>query len=140
GNNTKRDKLAMTAPVTQTPVSQSEKIAMTAPVKLNQTTDMHYEVSFVMPQEYTLETLPKPNNDAVSFRLIPPREVAVILFSGKVSEEKVAKMTDSLKAWMDKKKLKANSQASLAQYSPPFIPAFLRKNEISFEIKDSPDR
>lgn len=138
GNNTKRDKVAMTTPVIQKQILQSEIIAMTAPVGLSQMDDKRYEVSFVMPKKYTLETLPQPNNDAVLLKLNPAKKVAVIHFSGKVSKEQVGKMTDELKAWMDKKKLKAWGEVSLAQYSPPYIPAFMRKNEVSFEIQDSP--
>lgn len=135
GNNTKRDKVAMTAPVMQKQVSQSEKIAMTAPVGLSQTADKHYQISFVMPKSYTLETLPKPNNEAVSLKLMPASKMAVLSFSGKVNEARVSKMTQELQTWMDKKKLKAKGEVSLARYSPPYIPVFMQKNELAFNLE-----
>ncbi len=65
GNNLSSKKVAMTAPVTQ---EAGEKIAMTAPVTQDGNGDT-WKVRFVMPAGYTLESLPKPGNQAV--RLIP---------------------------------------------------------------------
>jgi len=74
GNNIASDseqaaKIAMTAPVTVEP--QSSKIAMTAPVSVEpQTASMtgaqQWRIHFVMPSQYTLATIPKPNNSAVT--------------------------------------------------------------------------
>lgn len=71
GNNISQSgqkaKIAMTAPVTLKP--QSEKIAMTAPVSIKADAQQ-WRVHFVMPAEYTMETLPKPNNSQVKIREI----------------------------------------------------------------------
>ncbi|MFT7460831.1 MAG: hypothetical protein ACI909_003521, partial [Planctomycetota bacterium] len=61
GNNTVSQDIAMTAPVQQ---QANEKIAMTAPVQQQISGDV-WLVNFVMPSEYTMETLPKPNNERV---------------------------------------------------------------------------
>jgi len=53
----------MTAPVISK--KQGKPIAMTAPVTSTKVGDM-YTVSFFMPSEYTLETLPKPNNNRIT--------------------------------------------------------------------------
>ena len=58
GDNRSRDKVAMTAPVSQEPVG--EKIKMTAPVG-QQRVQERWAVSFMMPASYTLETLPEPD-------------------------------------------------------------------------------
>jgi hypothetical protein len=55
GNNLSSTKVAMTAPVIQ---QSSEKIAMTAPV-IQQAKGTSWNVRFVMPSKYTIETLPK---------------------------------------------------------------------------------
>ena len=72
GNNTARaggnEKISMTAPVTMEPTS--EKISMTVPVGMEQTGEQ-WRVHFVMPSQYTLDTLPTPNNPAVSLREVP---------------------------------------------------------------------
>jgi len=138
GNNTKQDKVAMTAPVIQKQVNESEKIAMTAPVTLSQNASNSYQVSFVMPKKYTLETLPKPNNTRVSLRPVPAMKMAVLLFSGGTSEERVSNMTEDLKAWLNKKELEGKGEVSLSRYSPPSVPRFMRKNEIAIELKSNP--
>ena len=92
GNNTSRtggnEKISMTAPVTMEP--KSEKISMTAPVSMEQTGGQ-WRVRFVMPSQYTLDTLPKPNNPAVTLREVPASNYAVIRFSGFAGEDKTAK-------------------------------------------------
>ena len=132
GNNISQSgqkaKIAMTAPVTLKP--QSEKIAMTAPVSIKADAQQ-WRVHFVMPAEYTMETLPKPNNSQVKIREISGRKVAVIRFSGLVNEEKTAQKTKELQDWMASKKLEAlNSEPELARYNPPWTLPFLRRNEI----------
>ena len=67
GNNVAQQKIAMTAPVTQ---SGSEKIKMTAPV--SQVADGNaYLVAFSLPSTYTLATVPKPLDPTVRIRQVP---------------------------------------------------------------------
>ncbi|AOS98667.1 SOUL heme-binding protein [Microbulbifer aggregans] len=131
GNNTARaggsEKIEMTAPVAMQP--RSEKISMTAPVSMEQSGGQ-WRVSFVMPSQYTMETLPRPNNQAVTLRQIPQRTYAVIRFSGLAGEDKVAEKTAELVRWMDNKGLKASGQPELARYNPPWTLPFLRRNEV----------
>ena len=61
GNNTIVQDIAMTAPVQQ---QIYKKISMTAPVQ-QQVMDTSWEVSFVMPSEYNMVTLPRPNNESI---------------------------------------------------------------------------
>lgn len=78
GNNTAAQKVPMTAPATQ---QGREKIAMTAPVTQHGGGN-GWTVRFVMPASYTIKTLPKPNNPAVSLKEIGAKRFAVIRFSG----------------------------------------------------------
>jgi hypothetical protein len=82
-----------------------------------------------MPSQYTMETLPRPNNQAVTLREIPETNYAVIRFSGLAGEDKIARKTAELIAWMDKKGLKPTGQPELARYNPPWTLPFLRRNE-----------
>ena len=77
GDNSTSRKLAMTAPVTQ---QASEKIAMTTPV-IQQGDGHDWQVRFVMPASYTMETLPEPKNKAVRLKEVQGRRFAVIRFS-----------------------------------------------------------
>ncbi len=131
GNNRSRaggnEKITMTAPVTVEP--RSEKIGMTAPVSMVQDHDQ-WRMHFVMPGQYTLDTLPLPNNPAVTLREIPERSYGVIRFSGFAGEDKVAVKTAELMAWLDNRGITPVGNPELARYNPPWTLPFLRRNEV----------
>jgi len=136
GNNTVagggNQKIEMTAPVGMEP--QSEKISMTAPVSMQESAG-RWRVWFVMPSSYTLDTLPRPNNAAVTIRQIPESHYAVIRFSGLAGEQKVAQKTSELLDWLKKKGLRPTSKPELARYNPPWKLPFLRRNEVMVEYQ-----
>jgi hypothetical protein len=131
GNNTSTtggsEKISMTAPVTMEP--KSEKISMTAPVSMEKT-DGQWRVHFVMPSQYTLDTLPAPNNLAVTLREVPASNYAVIRFSGLAGENKTAKKTSELIVWLDSRGITPIGKPELARYNPPWTLPFLRRNEV----------
>jgi effector-binding domain-containing protein len=136
GNNTaqsgKSEKISMTAPVAIKPAS--EKIAMTAPVGVQQS-EKGWRVSFVMPSQYTLETLPKPNNPQISIKQLPAKKFALIRFSGLVDEEKMQAKSAELNQWITMKKLNPVGIPELARYNPPWTLPFLRRNELMIEVE-----
>ncbi len=140
GNNTapsgESSKISMTSPVKMQPQnansSDSQKIAMTAPVNMQQT-DGKWRVRFVMPSKYTMQTLPKPNNPAVSIIEVPVQTYGVIKFSGLTGSEKVDAKTEALKAWMIN--LNITGTPELARYDPPWTLPFMRRNEIMIEYQ-----
>ena len=107
----------------------NEKISMTAPVSIEQK-DGQWHVHFVMPSQYTLETLPEPNNPAVTLREVPESNYAVIRFSGFTGEDKIAAKTAELMAWLDSKGITPVGKPVLARYNPPWTLPFLRRNEV----------
>ncbi len=131
GDNTARtggnETISMTAPVTLEP--RSQQINMTSPVTLEQAGGQ-WRVHFVMPAQYTMATLPKPNNPAVTLRQIPAVRYAVVRFSGFTGEAKVAQKTAELMAWMKTKGLRPAGAAELSRYNPPWTLPFLRRNEV----------
>jgi hypothetical protein len=130
GNNVPKRNVAMTAPVIQQP---AEKIAMTAPVT-HEGVAGSWKVSFVMPANYTMDTLPKPNNNAVKLEKVPGKRFAVIRFSGLAGEDSLKKHTDGLNAFIKNKKLDPLSQPTYAFFNPPWTLPFLRRNEVMIEI------
>jgi len=136
GNNTaqsgKSEKISMTAPVAIKPAS--EKIAMTAPVGMQQS-DNGWKVSFVMPSQYNLDTLPKSNNPAVTIKQLPAKKIALIRFSGFVDEEKIQLKSAELYQWVALKKLNLIGTPELARYNPPWTLPFLRRNELMVEVE-----
>lgn len=139
GGNSASDEIAMTAPVVQQPRDQQSgegtEIAMTAPV-LQQAGagDAAWTVGFVMPEEWTLATLPAPNDPAVSLRQVPGRRMAVIRFRGVADDLLTGEKTAELQAWMASAGLTAAAEPVMAFYNPPWIPGFLRRNEVMIEI------
>jgi len=136
GNNTtqsgKSEKISMTAPVAVK--LSTEKISMTAPVGL-QKSNNRWRVYFVMPSQYTLQTLPKPNNPQVSIKLISAQKFAVVRFSGLVDEEKMNMKLAELNQWIKRKNFKTLSNPELARYNPPWTLPFLRRNELLVEVE-----
>jgi len=149
GNNkapqsTQSSKIAMTAPVTLAPDAQPLKLDMTAPVSLQPAVEastwvqtQRWRVQFVMPDKYTLESLPLPNNGAVKLREVPAKTVAVAKYSGLNTDSRIRKETQALTDWVQARKLVSSGQPQLARYDPPWVLPMLRRNEIQLEIKAS---
>jgi len=148
GNNkapqsTQSSKIAMTAPVTLVPDVQPLKLDMTAPVSVQPAVDAstwaqtnRWRVQFVMPDKYTLESLPLPNNGAVKLREVPAKTVAVAKYSGFNTDSRIRKETLALTNWVQARKLVPSGQPQLARYDPPWALPMLRRNEIQLEIKE----
>lgn len=126
GNNRSRQKLQMTAPVSQ---STSEKIAMTAPVSMHREGEL-YRITFMMPSKHTLETLPEPINPDVRLREVPAALVAAIRYSGTWSEQRYEAHRTELESWIDSRGWTTTGEPIFARYDPPFKPWFMRRNEI----------
>ena len=133
GNNISNQKIVMTAPVSQE--DQSEKIAMTAPVTQEQLQDQ-WRITFLMPAEYTMETLPKPLDPLVQLSKEPGRLMAAIRYSGTWSQKRFEQNKQLLQAAIKKRGLKPVGQPVWARYDPPFMPWFLRRNEVLIRIQD----
>jgi len=91
------EKIAMTAPVTEEKVSESEKIKMTTPVAAEEIEGHIYRISFTMPSKYTLESLPIPDDDRIKFKEVKDNRTAVIRFSGRAKEKLAEKKSKNLK-------------------------------------------
>jgi hypothetical protein len=139
GNNLAADseqaaKIAMTAPVTVEP--QSSKIAMTAPVTIEPQlgSAQQWRVHFVMPSQYTLATIPKPKNSAVTLHELPSKYFVVHRYSGFNTEARVQEKTDDALAWAKQQSLKVVGTPQLSRYDPPWTLPMFRRNEIMVEV------
>ncbi len=135
GGNTRRQSIAMTAPVVQQRAT-GETIAMTAPV-MQSGGDTAWVVRFTMPGTYTLETLPVPNDTRVRLAAVPPQRHAVVRFSGLARAADVERKTATLRAFVERRQLRAAGAPSLARYNPPWTPWFMRRNEVWIPIEKS---
>lgn len=133
GDNQKKQSISMTAPVGQE--SNSEKIAMTAPVGQGKM-DNRWRITFLMPAEYTLETLPQPTDSRVKLVRDPGRLMAAIRYSGTWSEAGYEENKALLEEFIEKRGLTKAGDPVWARYDPPFMPWFLRRNEVLIPIEN----
>lgn len=132
GGNTQREKMAMTTPVLRE--ADGEDIAMTAPV-LQQTEGRKWRMSFIMPEGYSLETLPIPLHADVALKQLPAKKVAVLQYSGSLSEADITRNSQILLDWLSQRSLYPISSPRSAAYDPPWTIPMLRRNEIQVDLE-----
>ena len=131
GNNTTRQNIAMTAPVQQ---RESSQIAMTAPIQQQSTKDS-WLVSFVMPSEYSMESLPEPKSDRVTLKRIPSQQFIVITFSGTSSNENLREHEEELTEFTKVNNISVTGTFKYAFYNPPWTLPLMRRNEVMTEMR-----
>ena len=131
GKNVAQQKIAMTAPVTQ---SGGEKIAMTAPVSQVADGDA-YRIAFTLPATYSLQTAPKPLDPTVQIRELPAQVVACWRYTGRWTESNYRDNEKLLLEQIAKRGLVIRGEPVLARYNPPFTPWFMRRNEVLIPVK-----
>ena len=130
GNNTARSEIEMTAPGTRV---KSEKIAMTAPVTRT-LDDSVWTVAFVMPKEWTMDTLPVPNNSDVKIREVPGELMATVKFSGVGREGVFEQKQAALETWLSEQGYEAIGAPRFAGYDAPYVPGPFRRNEVMIPV------
>lgn len=123
--------VAMTAPVAFQ--AASEPIAMTAPVAM-EPGEGERTMRFFMPAKYTLETLPKPGNDRVRIVTVPAQTLAVLRFSGELSDEAVAEHTTQLLRTIAGSEWTVVGTPGVFGYDAPGTPLDKRRNEVFVEV------
>ncbi|CAF1935692.1 unnamed protein product [Brassica oleracea] len=163
GKNTVNEKMEMTTPVVTRKVqSVGEKMEMTTPVITRKAKDQtQWQMSFVMPSKYGSD-LPLPKDPSVKIQEVPRKIVAVLAFSGYVTDEEIERREQELRrALQNDKKFRVRDGVSVEvaqvhqtiiaksnlisynlylpshslQYNPPFTLPFTRRNEVSLEVE-----
>jgi hypothetical protein len=116
GKNENKEQIPMTSPVAMT----LEKKEMT--------------MLFLVPEKFTKENLPKPENTNIEFIEIPEKKMAAITFSGWASDEKIEKYKLLLIKLLDENGIKYANKFSVLGYNPPYEVLF-RRNEIIVELE-----
>ena len=115
--------------------SKSEKIAMTTPVFMGLDGN-EGEMSFVLPQKVAAKGAPTPNSDALYINKMNPTKFAAMRFRGKPSKENEAAKKLIKKIQDAGFSISKNAKPIFAYYDPPWIPVFLRKNEVLIQINN----
>ena len=128
GANTGAHLVAMTVPVEQTP----DAIAMTVPVETAPDTQV---MRFFLPPSVVASGAPQPTEHGVRIATIPAETLAVIRYSGSVSDDRQARQTARLRAAVMKAGLTVVGQPMYFGYDPPFSIPLFRRNEVALAVK-----
>ena len=109
--------------------SASQKIAMTSPVQ-QIPAETGWKVSFVVPKDVSLGEIPVPANSSISIRKVEAGKYAVLEYSGLWNDKKFASKSAELLNACSASGLPVTGPVSSAVYNPPFMPPFLRRNEV----------
>jgi DNA gyrase inhibitor GyrI len=99
------------------------------------------QMGFVMPKEVAVKGIPKPTGEQVEIRKRNGGRFAVIRFSGQMNSKTSQSAEEKLRAWMKEKNLvesdsDVESGVETAGYDAPYVPSFLRRNEVLIRLND----
>lgn len=114
GDNASATKIAMTAPVLQSPDTPANS----------------WIVSFVMPSSFDLATIPAPTSKIISVTAQPAATMAVIVYRGGWSRSLYQEHESELYNALASTSYEPCGDALWARHNPPITPSFWRKNEI----------
>ena len=117
GDNKDKKEIKMTTPVTQT-----EK-------------NGNMTMQFYIPAEFDESNVPDPNNSEVKVLNIKGGYYAVIIYSGRASDNNYVKHKNILEDQLKKDKISIISKPIRATYNSPFTLPMLRRNEVMFKIE-----
>ena len=114
-----------------------EKIAMTSPVSMSLEDSM--TMMFMVPTQFNMDLLPKPNQSGIVFKEEPAKLLAAIRFNGWANDTKIEKYKQHLKAALDAQGIKYSNQFYFFGYNAPYE-VFNRKNEVLVELLNDQER
>ncbi len=116
--------------------SQAKEIPMTAPVFMDQANKQIETMSFVLPNDYTMDMAPDPQAKIVKLEEVTNYTVAAITFSGLLKQENITKHQLLLEQWIERNGLEKTGSIKAAGYNPPFTIPAMRRNEVLISVKD----
>ncbi len=108
----------------------NEAIPMTSPVLMQDNS-----MSFLLPASIHASP-PDATVEQVFLEKRSAARYAAYRYSGNASELEQAKAIDQLTTWTEDQGLRTNGSPIVATYDSPFIPGFLKRNEILLEVID----
>lgn len=113
----------------------SKNIAMTTSVAQDRVGDQ-YRVRFMMPTQYTVESLPTPNDSRVTISEVGPQCFAAIRYRGRWTRKGYERHCRNLTGAISQAGHTVLGEPVWARYDPPWTPWFLRRNEILVALDD----
>lgn len=112
---------------------KKKSIAMTAPVQMD-INDSISTMSFVMPSEYAMNELPKPNDPNVTIRNTKDEYLAVIKFGGYASDNNLKEYSEKLQSLLKENGITNYGNFRFFGYNPPYQ-VIVRRNEIVVAVE-----
>lgn len=110
---------------------ENKSIAMTSPVAMELGDTM--TMKFMIPAEYNLDELPKPNNGQIKFSTESEKIVAAIRYGGWTSDEKLEEKKQELIELLAAEGIEHTSEFTYLGYNPPYE-VVNRRNEVTVEL------
>ena len=134
GNNLAKQTVSVNAPITLRDGQKPPRVELTLPY-FEEYIGNTWVISVAMPEAYRLETLPKPVNKSITFKVLPRLRTAVVKFNGFKSEGLVGRHNNRLSQWLIRNKLTATSAPRSVVYDSPWVVPALRRHEIHISIQ-----
>jgi hypothetical protein len=114
---------------------QEKKIPMTAPVLVAHEGD-DAGMGFIMPSTIPPNAVPQASSKEITIEELKSGFFAVYQYSGGRSATNEADALKKLQTWVQTQNLKpVNGKPMFAYYDPPWIPTFMRRNEVLLRIE-----
>ena len=122
GNNEANFEISMTSPVAQTLTNQDGEIGE------------NWAVRLFLPRSLSEENIPKPSETGVAVVKLKAQKYGSVSFKGTQNDKKVSENLAKLEAFIAENDYEVSGPPVYAFYDPPFIPWFLRDNEILLPV------
>jgi hypothetical protein len=132
GQNEPSQKVAMTAPVIQRGPDIQRSTGM---MRQREVEEGGYAIAFVLPSSLTLETAPEPTSPDVRLHERPGTLAAARRYRGHWTKGSFEENRDALIRAIDDAGLTPVGAPMWARFDPPFMPWFLRRNEVVQEVR-----
>jgi hypothetical protein len=135
GNNRAKQTVSVNPPISVISGDKKQpKVELTLPY-FEEYIDGTWLISVAMPESYRLETLPKPVDSSITFKVLPRLKTAVINFTGYKSEGLISRNSALLNQWIAKNALTPTSSARSVIYDSPWTVPLLRRHEIHINVE-----
>ncbi|RAP32129.1 hypothetical protein DID75_05325 [Candidatus Marinamargulisbacteria bacterium SCGC AG-410-N11] len=116
--------------------NKNQKIPMTSPVSQISSSKITWDITFFMPASMIKGETPTPLDSRIKIIELNQIKLAAIRFSGRASTSNLENHTSILRDYLIQNKLQFINKPHYAFYNAPFVPWFLRRNEVLFELID----
>jgi hypothetical protein len=109
-------------------------VSMTSPVAQTRAADA-WTVTFMMPTDFTLNTLPTPTNAAVRFSEVPAQRMLVLTFSGRARGSALDERSAQISQIAADAGLQTSGTPVFMFYDGPMTLPFMRRNEVALAVQ-----